>query len=98
MALMLVPAVFAARTSPVNAPAVIWTVAPARLVLSTSPAVRLGDNVTAAPALNAALAATPLRFGASLTGVTCTTWSTKSLRAPPPLLAPSLTLMQIGRD
>jgi hypothetical protein len=61
VALMVVPIVFAARTSlsPVNAPAVTATVALARLRLSGSDKLRVGDKVTGPAAVKAAVAATP---------------------------------------
>src|SRR4051794_21257718 len=68
---MLVPAVFAASTSPspTNVPAVIFTVAFVRVWLSGSDSARLGAMVSVWPRWNGTRVGTEVSVGRSLTAV-----------------------------
>src|SRR5262249_12648261 len=67
----MLPVAVADRMSPApaNAPAVIATVAPARLMLSTSLTVGVGESAVVAPWVNETRGSAAVTVGASLTAV-----------------------------
>src|SRR5262245_10458006 len=95
---MLVPAPDAERTSPSpgNVPAVIATVAPVRVRLSTSETVRLGESVTLWNCVSATADATEVNIGALLIGLMVTV-VVCGMEAKVPSLADQV-IVRVGRD